>query len=61
MAKKIILALIILILSASLFLMFFVNDNVNVYIDGENVTVRTQSLSQAFSVLSSANKNLLQE
>ena len=45
MAKKIILALIILILSASLFLMFFVNDNVNVYIDGENVTVSTQSLS----------------
>lgn len=45
MAKKIILALIILIFSASLFLMFFVNDNVNVYIDGENVTVSTQSLS----------------
>ncbi len=45
MAKKIILALIILILLASLFMMFFVNDNVNVYIDGENVSVSTQSLS----------------
>lgn len=45
MAKKIILALVILILLAFLGLTFLVHDNVNVYIDGENVTVHTQSLS----------------
>lgn len=45
MAKKIILALIILILLAFLFIVFFVNDNVSVYMDGENVTVHSQSLS----------------
>lgn len=45
MAKKIILALIILILLAFLALTFIGNDSVNVYIDGENVSVSTNTLS----------------
>ena len=46
MAKKIILALIILILLAFLALTFIENDTVNVYIDGENVSVSTTTLSR---------------
>lgn len=45
MAKKIILALLVLILIAFLALNFVVNDSVNVYIDGENVSVKTNTLS----------------
>ena len=45
MAKKIILALIVLFLLAFLGLSFLGNDSVDVYIDGENVSVRTNSLS----------------
>lgn len=45
MAKKIILALIILFLLAFLGLSFLGNDSVDVYLDGENVSVRTNSLS----------------
>ena len=45
MAKKIILALIILILLAFLGMLFFINDTVEVYIDGENVSVETHTLS----------------
>lgn len=45
MAKKIILALIILFLLAFLGLSFLGNDSVDVYIDGENVSVKTNSLS----------------
>ena len=46
MAKKIILALIILILIAFLALTFLGNDSVDVFIDGENVSVSTSTLSQ---------------
>lgn len=45
MAKKIILAVIIVILIAVFALIFFVNDTVDVYIDGENVTVTTNTLT----------------
>lgn len=45
MAKKIILALLILILMAFLALTFFGNDSVDVYIDGENVSVKTNTFS----------------
>ena len=45
MAKKSILALIILIFIGFLGFTFFVNDNVSIYIDGENVTVTTNTLS----------------
>ena len=45
MAKKIILAVIIVILIAVLGLMFLGNDSVDIYIDGENVTVSTNTLS----------------
>ena len=44
MAKKIILAAIILILIAVFALMVIGNNTVNVYIDGENVTVETNTL-----------------
>ena len=44
MAKKVILALIILILIILAGVLFFFNDSVDVYIDGENVTVETVSL-----------------
>ncbi|WP_298501304.1 S24 family peptidase [uncultured Methanobrevibacter sp.] len=45
MAKKIILALLVLILIAFLALNFVVNDSVDLYIDGENVSVKTNTLS----------------
>lgn len=45
MAKKIILALLILILAVVLGMAFFINDSVDVYIDGENVSVETHTLS----------------
>ncbi len=45
MAKKVILAVIIVILIAVLGLMFLGNDSVDIYIDGENVTVSTNTLS----------------
>lgn len=45
MAKKIILALIILILIVFLSLNFIVHDSVSVYNDGENVSVKTNTLS----------------
>ena len=47
MAKKVITTLTILILAA-IFLIFYINlDTVDVYIDGENVSVETKSLSSA--------------
>lgn len=45
MAKKIILALIFLILIALFGMLFLINDSVDVYIDGENVSVETHTLS----------------
>ena len=45
MAKKIILALAILILVIFLGIMFLGNDSVDVYNDGENVTVETNTFS----------------
>lgn len=45
MAKKIILALIILILIILLGIIFFGNDSVDVYNDGENITVETTTFS----------------
>ncbi len=45
MAKKIILALIILILIVILGFIFIVHDSVDIYFDGENVTVSTYTLS----------------
>ena len=49
MAKKIILALIILILIVIAGMLFFLNDSVDVYIDGENVTVESFTLSDVDS------------
>ena len=47
MAKKVITTLTILILAA-IFLIFYINlDTVDVYIDGENVSVETRSLNSA--------------
>ena len=45
MAKKIILAIIAIILIAFFAFNFFLNDTVDVYIDGENVSVTTNTLS----------------
>ena len=45
MAKKVILAVIVVILIAIFALMFLGNDSVDVYIDGENVTVSTNTFS----------------
>ena len=45
MAKKIILALIILILVIFLGIIFFGNDSVDVYNDGENISVETNTFS----------------
>ena len=45
MAKKIILALIIIIVISFFAFTFLGNDTVNIYIDGENVTVTTNTLS----------------
>ncbi|MBR1611041.1 MAG: S24/S26 family peptidase [Methanobrevibacter sp.] len=45
MAKKIILAVILVILIAVFGLIFLVNDSVDVYIDGENVTVSANTFS----------------
>ena len=47
MAKKIILALIIIIVTLFLAFTFLGNDSVNIYIDGENVSVTTNTLSGA--------------
>lgn len=47
MAKKIILAAAILILIVFFGILFLVNDSVEIYNDGENVTVETTSLSSA--------------
>ena len=44
MAKKIILAIIAIIIIAFFAFNFFLNDTVNVYIDGENVSVTTNTL-----------------
>lgn len=45
MAKKIILILIILILIIFLGIVFLGNDSVNIYLDGENVSVETTTFS----------------
>jgi signal peptidase I len=45
MAKKIILAAVILVLIAFFALNFFANDTVDIYLDGENVSVTTHTLS----------------
>ncbi|WP_405296127.1 S24 family peptidase [Methanobrevibacter sp.] len=45
MAKKIILALVILILIIVFGIMFFAHDSVEVFIDGENITVETITFS----------------
>ncbi len=45
MAKKIILALVVLILAAVFAISFISIDSVDVYIDGENVTVNTHTFS----------------
>lgn len=45
MAKRVILALIILIFVVFFGMTFFINDSVDIYIDGENVSVETHSLS----------------
>lgn len=47
MAKKIILALIVLIFIAFFAFTFFINNTVDIYLDGENVTVKTNALSNA--------------
>ena len=45
MAKKIILALVIIVILISIFSMLFMgNESVDVYIDGENVTVETHTV-----------------
>lgn len=44
MAKKIILAIIAIIIIAFFAFNFFLNDTINVYIDGENVSVTTNTL-----------------
>ena len=45
MAKKIILALIIIILIVFLGIVFLGNDSVDIYIDGENVSVETTTFA----------------
>lgn len=45
MAKKIILALVILILVVIFAMLFLFNDSVDVYLDGENVSVETYTIS----------------
>ena len=45
MAKKIILAIIAILIISAFFINFTINDSVNLYIDGENVTVRTIALN----------------
>ncbi len=44
MAKRIILILIILIVIAVFFIYFNVNNSVNVYLDGENISVKTTAI-----------------
>ena len=44
MAKRIILILIILIIIAVFFIYFNVNNSVNVYLDGENISVKTTAI-----------------
>ena len=56
MAKKIILALVILILIALFAMLFLINDTVDIYIDGENVSVETHTLSDAD--VNSLNENI---
>ena len=46
MAKKIILALIILILAVIIAMNFLVDNTVSVYLDGENISVETHTLAQ---------------
>ena len=45
MAKKIILALVILILIIFFGILFLGNDSVDIYIDGENITVETTTFA----------------
>ncbi len=45
MAKKIILALIIVIILIVFGMLFLINDTVNVYNDGENISVETHTIS----------------
>ena len=47
MAKKIILALIVLIFIAFFAFTFFINNTVDIYLDGENVSVKTNAISNA--------------
>lgn len=56
MAKKIILALLILILIAAFGMLFLINDTVEIYIDGENVSVETRTLSDVDT--QSLNENI---
>lgn len=45
MSKKIILTIILLILTVFAGIIFLGHDSVDIYIDGENITVETKSLS----------------
>lgn len=45
MAKKIILALVVLILVVIFGMLFLINDSVDVYMDGQNVSVKTHTIS----------------
>ena len=57
MAKKIILAVLILIVLSVLCLSFTVDNTVNLFIDGENVTVQTTSLNPSLDT-KSLNKEI---
>ena len=46
MAKKVILAIILILILSVLCINFTINNTVNVYIDGENVSVKTTTLNQ---------------
>lgn len=56
MAKKIILALVILILLVLFGMLFLINDSVSVYIDGENVSVETHTIADVDT--QSMNENI---
>lgn len=56
MAKKIILALVIIILIVLIGMLFLINDTVDVYIDGENISVETHTLSDVDT--QSLNENI---
>ena len=45
MAKKIILALVIAIIMIVFAMLFLINDTVDIYNDGENVSVETHTIS----------------